>query len=168
MQLLVIRHAIAESREEFAATGQADDLRPLTRAGRSRMRRGARGLRTQVPEIQLLASSPLARAIQTVELVAAAYAHMPWEETEVLRPDATFPAFLTWLRRQRDREIVAIVGHEPHLSSLVGWLLTGDRRPLLQLKKGAACLLDFPSAPRRGDATLRWSLTPAQLRALAP
>jgi phosphohistidine phosphatase len=167
LQLLIIRHAIAGSREEFGATGQDDDLRPLTHTGRARMRRGARGLRRQAPEIQLLASSPLLRATQTAALVAAAYANMPWEEADVLRPDASLPAFVAWLRERREREVVAVVGHEPHLSTLASWLLTGERRPLLQIKKGAACLLDFPSTPRRGAATLHWSLTPAQLRALA-
>jgi phosphohistidine phosphatase len=35
MNLLVIRHAIAEDKEAFAKTGRNDDLRPLTEAGRS-------------------------------------------------------------------------------------------------------------------------------------
>jgi phosphohistidine phosphatase len=62
---------------------------------------------------------------------------------------------------------VAIVGHEPHLSGLVTWLMTGQIDSRLELKKGAACLLRFERAPGEGEATLRWALTPSQLRDLA-
>jgi len=67
MQLLLIRHAIAEDRFEFARTGQSDYYRPLTERGRARMARGATGLRTLVPDIDVLATSPLTRAVQTAE-----------------------------------------------------------------------------------------------------
>ncbi|HEX7242015.1 MAG TPA: histidine phosphatase family protein, partial [Longimicrobiaceae bacterium] len=73
MQLLVVRHAIAEDREEFARTGADDSLRPLTPEGRRRMRRAARGLRRLVPRLGLLASSPLTRAAQTAQILAEAY-----------------------------------------------------------------------------------------------
>ena len=41
MHLLLIRHAIAEDRLEFARTGQSDYYRPLNERGRSRMSRPA-------------------------------------------------------------------------------------------------------------------------------
>jgi phosphohistidine phosphatase len=56
MHLLVIRHGLAGDREEFAKTGRPDDERPLTPKGRRRMRRNARGLRTLVPGLDLLAT----------------------------------------------------------------------------------------------------------------
>ena len=59
MKLLLIRHAIAEDRFEFSRTGKSDYYRPLTERGRTRMARGAAGLRTLVPEIDVLATSPL-------------------------------------------------------------------------------------------------------------
>ena len=37
MELLIIRHAIAEDRDEFAESGKSDDERPLTDAGSRRM-----------------------------------------------------------------------------------------------------------------------------------
>jgi phosphohistidine phosphatase len=167
LKLLVIRHAIAVAREEFATTGRADDARPLTKVGRAKMQQGVRGLLRVVPRITLLATSPLVRARQTARIVSAAYADgLDVEETDVLRPDAANSVFLAWARERRDRPLVAVVGHEPHLSSLVSWLLTGDPRPVLQLKKGAACLLEMGATPRRGNASLLWALAPAHLRAL--
>ena len=50
MQLVVIRHAVAMSREEFAPTGRDDSLRPLTDRGRAKMKRAAAGLRELSPE----------------------------------------------------------------------------------------------------------------------
>ena len=64
MQLLLIRHAIAEDRFEFARSGQSDYYRPLTDRGRARMAKGAAGLRTLVPDIDVLATSPLTRAVR--------------------------------------------------------------------------------------------------------
>ena len=42
MRLLVIRHAPAEDRDEFAKTGKDDSERPLTDDGKAQMRRAAR------------------------------------------------------------------------------------------------------------------------------
>jgi len=39
MQLVVIRHAIAMEREEFAPTGRDDSLRPLTDKGKAKMKK---------------------------------------------------------------------------------------------------------------------------------
>ena len=173
MKLLVIRHAIAEDKEAFAATGQSDDLRPLTQAGRAKMRRGAEGIRTICPRVAVLASSPLVRARETAEIVAPALGIARVEIVDALRPERPFDELVAWLHRRvapNDQEAdptIAVVGHEPHLSGLVTWLMTSGRDSRVELKKGAACLLYFEGAPRAGEALLRWSLTPSQLRGLA-
>jgi phosphohistidine phosphatase len=61
MELLVVRHAVAEERDAFAKTGSDDAERPLTPAGRRKFERGARGLRRAAPSIDLLATSALTR-----------------------------------------------------------------------------------------------------------
>jgi phosphohistidine phosphatase len=174
MNLLVIRHAIAEDKEAFAASGRSDDQRPLTEAGREKMRRGAGGLRVVCPRIAVLASSPLVRARETAEIIAPAFKVPRVEIVEALRPDRGFDELVAWLRRRvppnEEEDIdttVAIVGHEPHLGGLVTWLMTGSDEARVELKKGAACMLRFERAPSKGEATLRWALAPAQLRTLA-
>ena len=72
MDLLIIRHAIAERREVFAQAGEADSARPLVAKGRKRMKQVVRGLKGLVPTIDVLATSPYLRAAQTAEIVAAA------------------------------------------------------------------------------------------------
>lgn len=167
MRLLLIRHAIAEEREDFARTGKDDRLRPLSDEGRKKMKQNARGLRTVVPGIDLLATSPLTRAAQTAAIVDSVYGDLEEVEIEELAPEATPDDFLRWLRQQK-AGTVAAVGHEPSLSQILGWLLTGTDRRILAFRKGGACLLEFADGePAGGTATLLWALTPAQLRALA-
>lgn len=166
MQLLLIRHAIAEEREDFSRTGKDDHLRPLTDEGRKKMKQAARGLYGLVPEIDLLATSPLTRAAQTGAILDSVYGGLEVEEIDELSPETTPAAFLLWLR-QRKEETIAVVGHEPSLGQIFSWLLTGTERRLLAFRKGGACLLEFPDEVAAGTATLLWALTPAQLRQLA-
>ena len=168
MHLLVIRHAIAEDRDVFGRTGHDDDTRPLTDEGRKKMARGAMGLRALVPALDLIATSPLVRAQQTAAIVASAYGTSVGETTSTLEPDAPLAAFVKWATTQDARDVMAIVGHEPHLSALVTWLLTGLDDSRVVLKKGGACLLEFAERPRRACGVLHWLQTPSGLRLMAP
>ncbi|HZF12442.1 MAG TPA: histidine phosphatase family protein [Thermoanaerobaculia bacterium] len=166
MQLLVIRHAIAQEREDFARTGRDDRLRPLTDEGRKKMKQGARGLKELVPEIDLLATSPLTRAAQTGAILDSIYGGLSEVEIDELSPEAAPVDFLRWLRKQK-AEQVAVVGHEPSISLILSWLLTGSERRIFSFRKGGACLIEFAGEVGAGTATLLWALTPAQLRELA-
>ncbi|MBA3406387.1 MAG: histidine phosphatase family protein [Gemmatimonadaceae bacterium] len=167
MKLLVIRHAIAMDREEYAESGNPDDLRALTRKGARRMERIAKALRREVGTIDRLATSPLTRAVETAEIVAGVYGLDDTEITYSLVPDAPLEEFEAWCGAEAAQGVVAIVGHEPHLGSLVTWLLTGFTESRIQLKKGGACLLEFESVPRRGAGRLHWLLAPRQLKQMA-
>ena len=71
------------------------------------------------------------------------------------------------LRAFARHEHVAIVGHEPSLSGVVAFLLTGSPDGLrLVLKKGGLVALEVHDPGRVGRATLRYMLTPRQLRRL--
>jgi phosphohistidine phosphatase len=167
MDLLVVRHAIAEDREAFARTGKDDAERPTTPAGRQKFKRGARGLRELVGSIDLLATSPLMRAIETGDILQKAFGIERAARLAELAPDTDPEALVRWLGRQKRKEVVAVVGHEPHLSGLVEHLLTGQRAGFVDLKKGGACLVALGDGQAPGHAALRWLLTAAQLRKLA-
>jgi phosphohistidine phosphatase len=166
MELLVIRHAISEDRETFAATGKDDALRPLTSEGRRKMRLAVRGLLTRVPALDLLASSPLTRARQTADIVAKAYGGLDITEIAQLKPDQSPEKFAAWLRGQESRGVVAAVGHEPLLGRIVSHLVVGHADSIIELKKGGACLVAFSEKVEPGAGLLRWALTPSQLRDL--
>jgi phosphohistidine phosphatase len=167
MRLLLIRHAIAQEREEFELTGQDDRRRPLTEEGRRRMKRVARGLKTLAPVIDLLATSPLTRAAQTAAILDDAYGGLKEVEIAELAPEAAAGELLAWLGRQERRATVALVGHEPALSGFLGYLLTGEERRLQPLKKGGAALVELPTEIAAGAAELIWAIPPRVLADLA-
>ena len=113
MRLLVVRHAIAEDRAEFATRHKDDAARPLTPDGRRKMERAAVGLRELVPQIDLLAASPLKRALETAEILAAAYNDVRVERIAELAPGAGVERVIGWLAGQHARGTIAAVGHEP-------------------------------------------------------
>jgi phosphohistidine phosphatase len=164
VRLLIVRHAIAEDREAFARGEHDDATRPLTAQGRDKMRRGALGLKQIVPDIDLLAASPLKRAFDTAEIIARVYGGLEVERVAELAPGTSLDGALAWLAALPARGTVAIVGHEPDLSRMVCALLAGANGPFLEFRKGAACLLEFTGPVSRGAATLDWFLGPKHLR----
>lgn len=164
-ELLVVRHAIAEDREEFAKSGESDDRRPLTDKGRARMRDGARGLASLLDPPDILATSPYTRSVETAEIVAKAFGGPETSPLDLLTPDGSYEALSTWLREQDPEARIAIVGHEPHLSGFVSYLL-GAKGSIIQMKKGGACLLQVAPSASAGAGLLLWALTPGQLRQL--
>ena len=81
-------------------------------------------------------------------------------------PSGDRNAFLWGLEDQVENDMVALVGHEPHLGLLASWLLAAPLNHFVELKKGGACFLTWPDAPAAGNAWLRWAMTPSQLRKL--
>lgn len=165
MDLLIIRHALAERREVFALTGEADSARPLVGKGRKRMKQVVRGVQKLVPQLDVLAASPYVRASQTAEIVVRAYGKVEVVGLDALIPGGERRAVLNWLQMQPDgKDVVALVGHEPDLGMLASWLLSAGDHHFVELKKGGACLLSWPNHVAAGTAWLRWLLTPSQLR----
>src|SRR5258705_1292521 len=99
MKLVIVRHADAGDSEEFAKSGQPDELRPLSEKGRRQMRAAAQGLRALVPKVDLIATSPYVRALETAEIVASAYDGMEPETTGSLESDTAPEEVLAWLRK---------------------------------------------------------------------
>jgi phosphohistidine phosphatase len=165
MKLLIIRHGPAGDRAEWEAEGRDDRLRPLTLQGKKEMRRVAEGLTTLVSKIDLLATSPLVRAVQTAEIVASRY-DCESVTQEALAPGKDPDELVGWLRRQRG-ETVAVVGHDPDLNTLACYLLAGKPSSFLTLKKSGTGLLDLGDSPGPGKATLEWLLVPRVLKQLA-
>ena len=170
MQLLIIRHAIAEDRDEFASSGRPDSERPLTAFGRRRMRKNAKGLKRVAPPIDLLVTSPYARALDTAGIIAETLGIKTGPtKVQALTPEHHPKDFLAWLAKQKRAQTVAAVGHDPHLSRLIGWCVASFDAPIADLKKGGVYLLAWEenAPPEAGKAKLAWLLAPAHLRAIA-
>jgi phosphohistidine phosphatase len=166
MKLLLVRHAVAEPRVEEGGTQPDDALRALTARGRRRMEEIARALAWLSDPPDVLASSPLVRATETAAILADAFEGVTPVSVPELEPGAGPEAVVKWLRHLPADHTVAAVGHEPDLSITASWLIAGRKDPVLTFKKGGACLIDLEDGVGQGAATLRWLLTPKQLRAL--
>ena len=164
MNLLIIRHGPAGEREQWEAQGKDDRLRPLTPAGSREMREVSEGLKRLTPSLPMVVTSPLVRAAETAAIVGSSYACRIME-LEELSPDST-PNEVVGRLRDQPHEILAVVGHEPHLSSMTGYLLTGSPSSFLKLDKGGACLVAFRGAPEGGHGVLHWLMTSHDLRRL--
>jgi phosphohistidine phosphatase len=164
MKVLIVRHAKAAPRARGGLPHRKDAERMLTPGGRRDMARAAKGLKRLLPEIDILAASPLARAQETAHILAERYDNIEVAELRLLSPGSKPEALLTWLREQQRNATVALVGHEPDLAIFASYLLTGRGEPLLLLKKGACCLIDLPNRSAAGK--LEWLLQPGVLRKL--
>lgn len=162
VKVVLVRHAIAADRDP--ATWPDDSRRPLTPDGVERFRRAARGLARLVPDVDVVLASRYARAWQTAELLHAEAGWPAPEPCSELEASAEPAEAAEALRRRDDAGTIALVGHEPHLSSLGSLLLSGDEAGVrLDLKKGGAALLAIDD----GRATLVWHVPPRVLRMIA-
>ncbi|MCM2305627.1 MAG: histidine phosphatase family protein [Elusimicrobia bacterium] len=164
MEIIFLRHAPAGEREDWARTGRPDAERPLTADGRKRAREAAKGLAKLIGTADLVATSPWPRAKETAEIAAKALG-APLAETNFLLPHRSPASLAGWLSGL-DGERVVLVGHEPHLSRVISWLLAGSSRTLVAMKKAQAVLLETPKAAA-GSAVLAWSVPPRVLRRLS-
>lgn len=153
MKLHIVRHAEAIDR----STALPDEYRYLTCRGRTRFRRVAESLKKCGLDPDLIVASPLARAVQTAEILAST---LRFSGDLTLFPPLAAGFTLQRLREYLDsiapvRELV-LVGHEPDLGSLTGDLL--DLSPCT-LTKGAVVTLKIK--PRETDiaAGFLWMVT---------
>ncbi|MGC9456131.1 MAG: phosphohistidine phosphatase SixA [Halothiobacillaceae bacterium] len=167
MDLLIIRHAPAEDREEFAKTGLPDAERPLTERGINRMKAAGRGLTTLALPVERMVCSPLLRARQTAEILTTALELKGYDVNESLAPGVGPATVTRWLSKEPEVECLALIGHEPDLGELTSHLLCGGSGAQIRFKKGGALMLRFDQHVEAGKGRLIWSLPPAVLRSLA-
>jgi phosphohistidine phosphatase len=161
-ELYLIRHAIAEARGDAFPD---DGKRPLSEDGIDRMKKEARGLARLNVSVDVILTSPLVRARQTADLVAAALDSRPPIVTiDSLAPGGSYAAFVTELEKHARKRSIALVGHEPGIGELAARLV-GSRHPF-EFKKGAICRIDVDEIPPSGPGHLRWMLTPKILRSI--
>ena len=160
VELYVIRHGLAAERGD----NYPDDAkRPLTPQGIERLKRQADGLIELGVDFDLILTSPLVRARQTADVLAAALPSRPTVvNTGALAPGAARGAIVDELAGHAGHRRIALVGHEPEIGELAARLI--GARKALEFKKGAICRIDVSALPPAGPGELRWFLTPRVLR----
>jgi len=152
MLVFLMRHAEAEP-------GEPDAARPLTVKGRRQARRAGRGpFAVAAAVAPLVEHSGLVRSVQTAELAmrAASVAPRRLRLLAGLAPEddpAVTARLLATARRPR-----LIVGHNPHLASLLALLLGARSGEVVRFRKGAVAALERIASPSRGAPHGRWRL----------
>jgi phosphohistidine phosphatase len=167
-ELLLLRHGLAEDREQAAAAGRPDDERPLTAEGRRRTAQVAERLLALELQGVAMLSSPLLRARQTAEIACQVGLAPGFELAPPLAPQGDpLPLLTPWLAPSSPGGRLVLVGHEPDLSELA-CRLCGAPPGSLQLKKAGVVLLELPKAAAAvelpGRCRLTLLLTPRSLR----
>ena len=160
-RLYLVRHAFAGHRD--ATQWPDDSKRPLTDDGVERFRRAAHGLKRLVPSVDAMLSSGFVRAWDTAVLLTEEIGWPQPEDCPPLEPPRD-PKEAGSFLAGRSEESLALVGHEPHLSSLASLLLVGGPGISMELKKGGALCIGFSGRAEPGAGSLHWSLTPKALR----
>lgn len=172
LSLLLLRHGLAEERQEPAPPGRPDRERPLTTRGRRRTAAVVRRLLELNLGCDQLLSSPLLRAFQTARIAREEGLCGALAIAAELSPDADpLPLLGHWLAADGPLAgggRLGLVGHEPDLSVLAA-RLCGAPPGALRLKKAGVALLELPSPssvdgqPLLGGASLQLLLTPRSL-----
>lgn len=156
MKLYVMRHGPAE---DHSASGQDED-RALTPSGRDRVRSAAHVLVDENEAPLLIVSSPLVRALQTAEIVAAATKlgdrGGSIEVRRELAPGGDGAALVRALLGEQKKRCL-LVGHEPDLSGLI-MQLVGEPSPV-PMDKAMVVGLSIKAT----EASLRFVLDPKAL-----
>lgn len=140
----------------------------------------------------LIISSPLVRAVDTAAILAQAFERPTKSKRKVrgkrgYKPDLVTPTLSPGQHPKEFRDylydllhsrsvmrtgrthvntVVMAIGHEPQLSTSIGWWMIGKEKSRFPFKKGGATCLEIGNALAPGEARLLWSLPPWALRSL--
>lgn len=147
MKLFLIRHA--EAIEPESDKVKDDEHRYITSSGRNVTRKIAKILCEEFKDLDVIYTSPLIRAVQTAEVIAARIKFRDdIELVDELKNDSTTSSLLQLLSMNSDLRAVALVGHEPKIGLLVKAF--AGKEDLTDFRKSSVCLIEFDALAGKG------------------
>jgi len=164
MNLFLLRHGLAVERDEIHFA--SDHLRPLTAKGKIQLRKIVAAMRAMELNFDVILSSPLVRARQTAEIVAADLKlKKRLDFADELKPGGDAKKLVKKIIGLKKAPVNALlVGHEPDLGELISLFVTGKTGAGFTLKKAGLAKLEIENLSAGKCATLAWLLTPAQMK----
>jgi phosphohistidine phosphatase len=158
MKLFLMRHSVATSLLETGL--EKDEERPLTAEGEERARIAGRALKILGVAPEEIWSSPVLRARQTAEIVAAELGE-PFlvDFRDVLKPGMSAAAFWQCMQRNPFTSLM-VIGHQPDLGNVISFLLWDLVGAPFLIEPGVAVCLHLPSFPSRERARIEFLLSP--------
>lgn len=165
MDLFFLRHAKAYDR---SPKFRPDSIRPLAPEGEEEMHKVACGIKRLDIEFDLILTSPYVRAARTAEIFHDIVKCGKLQTTESMVPDADPAAIVREIEERYPKaESIVIVGHEPHMSTLMSLLLSGRTDMSIDFKKAGFAKFCIDELKAGKCACLKWLMTPKQLSRLA-
>ena len=141
MKLIFVRHGQAEG--HYSEDQYADFERVLTEEGIKRLTKTFKLFHNHEGRVDVIFSSPLARAIQTAEILWDFYQDSDLElmgDLDILDDPLHLVEYISFL--PTDGHYV-FVGHDPHLTKVIASLLSlHPEHDFMTIKKGGICVLE--------------------------
>lgn len=141
MRLIFLRHGLAEG--HFSLNQDADFERVLTEEGIKRLHKTFKLFRKTEERIDVIFSSPLARAVQSAEIFWEYYKDSDLElmsDLDILDDPLHLVEYISFLPADGT---YAFVGHDPHLTTVIASLLAlHPEHDFMTIKKGGLCVLE--------------------------
>jgi len=169
MELYFLRHAIAVQRGHPKYTNDAQ--RPLTAQGAQKMSCAAHGMRTLGLSFDAILCSPYVRARQTAQIITRVFQTPKIKINFTNNLVGNTPLEELWqeiLTLSSKSKKILLVGHQPHLTEFMSYLLKSEKPIPINLKKGALAHLSCPDSCGPTPAVLNWVLTASQLCLISP
>lgn len=151
MKIFLLRHAHAEP-------GEVDAVRPLSSKGIKQMKGLPSKYLTKIlKEIQVVEHSPYLRATQTAQLLKPHCKKLTLKKLSGVLPDDNYRRTALLLAKTTKPRF--LVGHNPHLTGLVGLLLglrAGEEG--VRFRKAGLMALERLTMPTDGHPYGRWRL----------
>jgi len=162
MEVLIIRHGIAEERQH----GKSDSERHLTGEGREKSIIIGKCLKKLCVKLDLALTSPFARAYETAEIIINELGldNSVIKISKNLEPEANWNQVFDEFN---NKETVALFGHDPMFSEMVSSLLSCNSSLNTPLKKGGICKIKLESLNPPYNGELIWFIPPKVFISLA-
>lgn len=154
-----MRHGDAVDRMDPAM--KTDEMRPLTDQGKDEVAAMARVLAQLGVKPDAILTSPLVRARETAEIVAAELGGGKPAVSDELAPDGALSGVLNDILNAGPPKQVLLSGHMPGVGRMVGYLTWASSEIVVPMRTAAVCRVDLPDeSPFPGTGDLRWLLPP--------
>jgi phosphohistidine phosphatase len=164
MDLYILRHGKATEKTGLVTS---DSARKLTENGIREIETISKSLKTLGVKVDYLISSPLNRAKQTADILSndllkQKKQFLIWDELKPEIPIEQTKKKISSL----DFSSILLVGHEPHLSSLIGSIISNSTKIEILLKKGGFAHIELSSNHPKLHGVLKSLMTPKQMKKL--
>lgn len=156
MKLYLIRHTEAIDYETESV--RSDEHRFITPKGRRIAINVFKLLKDEMLDLEKIFTSPLIRSVQTAEILAITVKYKNDVEISNELAMASAPEkVIQLLKRNSIFKSIAMVGHEPMLSTIVK-NFTDKKDPEFGMKKAGVCYIDMDLD--KGSGKFEWYLNP--------